>query len=225
VRSLADLTSTDDPAWPTIQEWVADSPRGVDVLPPDGTDRGRCLLRLQVTTRSPLGALAWETGGMILDHGWLRLLGGGTPTLPDIASASPIADGPPPFLVVAQDVLGGVFAVNGDGLPTEPGEVGYFAPDTLAWLGLGAGHGDFVRWALTGDTESFFASLRWPGWEDEVRAARPDQAIAMYPFLFTAEGSSDVASTSRRLVPWTELAGFHQDALRQLDGGRTVDDR
>src|SRR3954465_6506482 len=128
-----------------IAAWVAASPRDVRVLPAPAEDRGRCLLRLQVTTRSPLGALAWETGGLLLDHGWLRILGGGTDVLPDLASASGLdggaarapapglAGGPPPFLVVAQDVLGGIFAVNGGGLPTEPGEVAYFPPDTLAW--------------------------------------------------------------------------------------------
>lgn len=45
-------------------------------------------------------------------------------------------------LVVAHDVLGGVFALNGPtphaiGCPGEPGEVLYFAPDALAWEALG----------------------------------------------------------------------------------------
>ena len=36
------------------------------------------LVALQVTTRSPMGAIAFETGGLLFDHGWLRLLGSGS---------------------------------------------------------------------------------------------------------------------------------------------------
>ena len=34
------------------------------------------LSRLQVTARSMMGALALSSGGMLVDHGWVRLLGG-----------------------------------------------------------------------------------------------------------------------------------------------------
>ena len=64
----------------------------------------------------------------------------------------------------------------------------------------------------------FFAPLRWPGWQSEVSAARPDQAIAVYPLLASTEGRSNIAGASRRLVPWTELADLHQELGRQLGG-------
>jgi hypothetical protein len=166
-----------------------------------------------VTTRSYLGALAWECGGMLLDSGWLRLLGGGAASLPDIATASslvePTADSEaPPLLVVGHDVLGGAFAINGGGLPVGMGEVAYFAPDTVRWEGLGMAHGDFVQWTLTGNTEAFFADLRWVGWQAEVAALRPDQGLSMYPPVWSVEGASDIRSTSRRVVPWAELDGL-----------------
>mgnify|MGYP006138941707 CR=1 FL=1 len=40
------------------------------------------LHRLQVTRRSTLGGLAADTGGLLVDHGWLRHLGGGSARLP-----------------------------------------------------------------------------------------------------------------------------------------------
>ena len=50
----------------------------------------------------------------------MRLLGGGA-GLPDLAAANdlgpPGASGPPPWLTVGFDVLGGRFAVSGGGLP------------------------------------------------------------------------------------------------------------
>ena len=103
------------------------------------------LNRLQVTAHSTLGALALNCGGVILDHGWLRILGGGGEGLRSIADVNRLeepapGDQPPGSLVVALDVLGGIFAVNGADLPFAAGEVGYWAPDTLAWEGTGIGH-------------------------------------------------------------------------------------
>jgi hypothetical protein len=76
VRPLHELLS-DDPAWPLIDSWINDAANDVRVVP---TDRGRgeeTLQALQVTTRSPLGAVALETGGLLVDHGWVRILGAG----------------------------------------------------------------------------------------------------------------------------------------------------
>ena len=76
-----------------------------------------------------LGALALNSGGMLGDHGWVRLLGGGSGRLPDLATVSgpgpQAASAPPLSLTVGFDVLGGRFAVNGGGLPGQPGEVCY----------------------------------------------------------------------------------------------------
>src|ERR1044071_7443416 len=55
--------------------WSRPSPHRVTVLPRQDATARACLEALQATTRSPLGAIAHETGGMLIDHGWLRLLG------------------------------------------------------------------------------------------------------------------------------------------------------
>jgi hypothetical protein len=82
-RSLDQLTAVEDPAWPIIHNWVADAHQVVEVLSSDRAQAEATLLALQVTTRSPMGALALETGGIFVDHGWLRLLGSGHVRLPD----------------------------------------------------------------------------------------------------------------------------------------------
>ncbi len=67
------------------------------------------LFRLQVTARSTLGALALRCGGVLLDHGWLRLLGGGGDELMSLAEANglgePMCAERPAALTVAFDVL------------------------------------------------------------------------------------------------------------------------
>src|SRR5215212_2925025 len=83
MQSLQELIYQDDPGWPLVQRWLAESTNSVEVLPPpDAASRERALLEAQVTTRSPMGAVIYESGGILVDHGWLRILGAGHPRLP-----------------------------------------------------------------------------------------------------------------------------------------------
>ena len=216
-----------DPAWPTLRDAIERS-RGRPVIVPVERQAGeRCLHALQVTARSTLGALALETGGLLVDLGWLRIFGGGSYRFPDVASVNGL-DGivrePPPALLVATDVLGGQFALDGGGLGRDVGEVHYFAPDTLSWTPLGLGHSAWVARVLAGPLDDFYDGLRWPGWQGEVEDVRPDEAIGCYPFLFTEQGR-DPAATTRRVVPWEELRGVLADAADQVadvDDGTSV---
>jgi hypothetical protein len=218
-RPLAELLQVDDPAWPVIQGWIANAHIPVEVLPAERTHGERVLLALQVTTRSPLGAFALETGGVLVDHGWLRLLGCGHQRMPDSlltwnglaepSMGAPVNGG----FVVAVDVLGGVFGLNSGGLGPKPG-IYYFAPESLQWESLGAPHMGFVEWAFLGDLAQFYGSVRWPGWEDEVAALEPGYGISVYPFLWTAGAS--VVERARRAVPLAELWRLERDLARQV---------
>ena len=64
MKSLKDLLS-DDPAWPLVREWIAAASNPVEVLAASDPDRSRALEELQVTTRSPMGAVVYETGGLL----------------------------------------------------------------------------------------------------------------------------------------------------------------
>lgn len=78
MRTLEELIDTDDPGLPLIREWMQ-SPQaaGARLLPRDEALAKATLLRLQVTTRSLLGAVVYETGGITVRNGFLRLLGSG----------------------------------------------------------------------------------------------------------------------------------------------------
>ncbi len=75
MRSLDELIDLQDPGWPLVQEWIAKASNPVEVLPADRARAEATLVELQVTTRSPMGAIALETGGLLVDSGWLRILG------------------------------------------------------------------------------------------------------------------------------------------------------
>lgn len=207
IRSAAELANVNEPAWPEIERMVAG---GNAVVLPIEPGRGlETLWSLQVTARSYLGAMALNCGGIVADHGWFRLYGSGTDLLPDLATKNGLGQpteesAPPGALLVGEDVVGGRFAIDGGALGVKPGEVCYFGPDTLSWDGLGGGYSAFVSALLSGGLGEVFASLRWPGWESEIRDLRLDEGIMLWPPPSTEEGK-DVSQTTRRPVPMSQL--------------------
>jgi hypothetical protein len=233
MRELSRLIEVEESAWPELRETLDASPVSVEVLPPDG-DLGRAsLLQLQVTARSYLGAVVLHCGGLLVDDGWLRVFGspasGAAHGVPSLAGVNQLpgtfnsAWRPGPGLVVAHDVLGGVFALNGAApasadRPGGSGEMVYFAPDSLRWESLGVGHSTWLAWLVSGALDEFYADLRWPGWKEEVRALNSDQGLSAFPPLWSAEARQDISATSRRAVPMRELLGVARDSCRQFDG-------
>jgi hypothetical protein len=214
VRTLAELIDHEEPGWPVVEEWLAAARNPVEVLPVEAS-RAACVLTLvQVTTRSPLGAIAYHSGGLLVD-GWLRILGGGGPRMrSDLACWNGLGDNPlfggiDGAFVVALDVMGGVFAMFG-----ATRTLSYFAPDTLAWQELDVGYSSFVSSMLQTNLEEFFSGLRWPGWRDEVEFLELDQGIQVVPPLWTAE--SGALPPKRFKVPLRELVDFGFDAAKQL---------
>lgn len=222
MRSVREVADVEDPAWPSLEDLLLDSGPSTRIVAVECAAGERCLYRLQVTARSTLGALALNTGGVSIAYGWLRLLGGGGEGLADLATVNGLGEPTatsvsPSHLLVAFDVLGGRFAVNGGALSGESGEVNYWGPDSLEWQPIGLSHSQFVSWSLTNELDQFYVDLRWQGWRDEVADVALDAGLAVYPPLCTAE-SRPIEATTRRAVPWTELAG-QLDQLAELPEG------
>jgi hypothetical protein len=215
MRDYSELLSS-DPAWPELEAAARKSER-VTILPGDADAARACLEKLQVTTRSTLGALAHETGGWLVDHSWLRLFGCGHERLRRALGqwnetlGVPVSD----FLLVGDDVVGGAFALNAGALGPAVGNVFYFAPDRLAWEDMEVGHSAFVRWTLAGDLDRFYDTMRWPGWQRDVEQVGGDQALSLAPPPWTREGK-DLAAVSRRAVPAREVWSMQRDVARQL---------
>jgi hypothetical protein len=233
MREIDELFDVDDPAWPLLLQELSGTDVPMEVLPGD-TEAGRAsLLQLQVSARSHLGGFVLNSGGLLVDSGWLRIFGSpgdcDTERLPGLAEINAMPEAfapawrPAAGLVVANDVLGGVFALNGGdareaGRPGEAGEVLYFAPDSLRWEALGAGHSAWLSWILSGGLQGFYESLRWDGWRTEVSALNGRQGLSFFPSLWSAEARQDLGATSRRAVSMAELLGLSRDSCRQFDG-------
>jgi hypothetical protein len=216
MRPLTELTA-DDTGWSVVRQWVDSAKNPAELLGQSrhGPD---ALVSLQVTTRSPMGALAYHAGGLVVDHGWLRFLGGGHPRLnrrldtwtETLAWGEPT----PKLLVVADDVLGGLFALNGGALPGPAGEVFYLAPDTLEWESCEMGYSDLVQWALVGDLAQFYEGFRWSGWQDDLKAWGPDRSLSIYPFLWS-EGPA-IDQRTRAPVDAKQAVNLELEFIRQL---------
>lgn len=68
-RPLAELINTQDPGWALVQECMKAAKNEVQVLPRNPSQAEAVLLAAQVTTRSPMGAVICETGGILIDSG------------------------------------------------------------------------------------------------------------------------------------------------------------
>jgi hypothetical protein len=213
MRPLDELIDLAEPGWPLVEGWLAEATNSVELLPADPERAAEVLTLLQVTTRSPMGAIAHQSGGLIVD-GWLRVLGGGGPRMKgDLANWNGLGEDPlfhvEGALVVALDPVGGVFAIG-----RESRHVAYFSPDCLEWQDLELGYSDFLQSMLRSDLDEFFTGLRWDGWRAEVAAITLDQGIHSWPPLWSRE--SKESEPSRKAVPLREVVGIGFDTARQM---------
>ncbi|GIE32553.1 hypothetical protein Ait01nite_055980 [Actinoplanes italicus] len=228
-------TEDDGATWPALTDVLLRSfaaPRFLPVL----RDQARAsLLQLDVAVASPLGAIALNSGGILLYDGWLRIFGGspcpevGLPGIGQINAFPTLLDrtwAPTRGLVVAHDVLGGVFALNGlrpgGTRPGVPGEMIYFDPTSLHWTRMEMSHGEWLTWCVSGDLPHFYDGLLWPDWRTDVSALRADQGIAVSPSLWSEEAADAGCRMSRTVVPMAEILHRQLEAAerrgRRLDG-------
>ena len=222
MRTLEELINKEEPAWDLIQEWLQEAINTYEVLPRDAKRAETELLNAQITTRSPMGAILYETGGILINGGWIRLLGSGSERLDrgmfqwNKGKTFEDYGQPPAFLLVADDILGGLFAINGGAFGQDDlGQIYYLAPDTLSWEPMNCGYSEFVCWTLEGNIDLFYEPYYWKGWQEEVPKLNGNQVFSFFPFLWTKEGQQ-IEAVSRKVVPMEESYHLTMDMQRQL---------
>src|SRR5215207_2965629 len=87
MKKAEELIDKKDPGWVIVEGWIKTAKNKVEILPVDELKAKEALFHTQVTTRSPMGAIVFMTGGLLIDDGWIRILGSGNSkfnrTLPD----------------------------------------------------------------------------------------------------------------------------------------------
>ncbi|WP_017811987.1 DUF2625 family protein [Paenibacillus shenyangensis] len=203
VLSAQELIDRDNHAWEEIVQLFAEGANTYTMWPADRSEGEETLRCLQVSTRSYLGAIAYEAGGICLDHGWITLLGAGsTEVYGDLRSWNGLQSQLPVKtltgkLLVAYDAAGGFFALD-----TTDGQICYFAPDTLEWEATELTYSEWINWLAAGDLQQFYETFRWQNWKQQTEQLEVGQIFAYYPPLWTAEGGGE--TSSKQVVPVTE---------------------
>jgi len=225
MRKANELIDFSDSSWPGIKEMTNTAKNKVEILTAEEQGAGIALYKTQVSTRSALGAVIYMTGGILIDNGWIRILGAGNQklkrTLPDWNLGKTYHDfgHQPSYLIVADDAIGGYFALNGGGLGKDLGKIYYFAPDTLAFEPLSITYTEFLNFCFNGNLEEFYKGYRWKNWKNDVSTLNADSVFSCYPYLWSKEGK-DTENLSRKEVPAEEQYKLNLEFKNQLEVGK-----
>ncbi|WP_456313073.1 DUF2625 domain-containing protein [Pseudomonas shirazensis] len=221
MKKAEELINKTDSGWPIVEGWIKTAKNKVEILPVDQTKAKEALYRTQVTTSSPMGAIVFMTGGLLIDDGWIRILGSGNSkfnrTLPDWNKGKSFNEfgETPSFLLIADDAIGGFYLLNGGGLGTDLGKIYYFSPDNLEYEQLDVTYSEFLEFCFNNNLDKFYEGNRWDGWREEVSKLKGDEVFNFYPFLWTAEGS-DINKSVRKIIPVQEQYSLNLDLRKQL---------
>lgn len=205
MRAVDELINKQEPGWDLVKQWIDTAKNKVEILPVDTTAGKDALYQMQITTRSPMGAIVYASGGLLVDNGWIRILGSGnaklTRTLPgwNKGKAYENFGDPSPFLLVADDAIGGFFILNGGAFGDDLGKIFYFSPDNLEYEPLDLTYTEFLQFCFNHDLDDFYKGYRWENWKEEIKGLSGDEVFNIYPPLWTKEGK-DFSKTSRKMV-------------------------
>ncbi|WP_205940947.1 DUF2625 domain-containing protein [Pedobacter yonginense] len=226
MESIDELINKTDPAWPIVKKWIDSAKNKVEVLELDSAKAKEALYNAQVSTYSTLGAIIYNTGGIMVDNGWIRILGSGSTRLnrnvAEWNKGKTITEygDKPGYLLVADDAVGGFFAINYGALGKDIKNVYYLAPNSLNWESLGAGYGEFILFCFDSDLANFYKGLRWSTWNQFIANLDGNKSYSFRPYLWAKEGT-DIEKCTRKLVTVEELFKFNIAKQKELQADST----
>ncbi|WP_316801317.1 DUF2625 domain-containing protein [Pedobacter frigidisoli] len=224
--SLDKLINKTDPAWPLVQKWVEAAKNKVEVLPVDTAKANEVLYNAQMTTYATLGSVIYNTGGIMVDNGWIRILGSGSERLNrNIAewnkgkTIKEYGDNVP-YLLIADDAVGGFFAINYGGLGPDIKNVYYLEPNTLTWQPMGAGYGEFLIFCFDSDLSKFYKGLRWNNWNQFIGNLDGTKTYSFRPYLW--QEGTDIDKCTRKLVGIEEMYRFNVMKSKEINADKGI---
>jgi hypothetical protein len=221
MRPVDQLINKTDPGWTVVKKWIDSAKNKVEILPVDTSKAKDALYKIQVTSRSIMGAIVYSTGGLLIDNGWIRILGSGSPkmqrTLPDWNKGKAFKEfgDQPAFFLVADDAAGGYFAINYGSFGSDLESIYYLSPDNLEWEPLAMYYEDFVWFCFSGDIKEFYKGIRWKSWQKDTQSLKADEVFHILPPLWSKEGK-DVEKSFRKPVPAEEQFYYNLSLRKQM---------
>ncbi len=206
--------------WEVFQDWMNNSQNSVEILPATQEAKESTLIDMQVSTRSLFGSIIYKTGGILIDSGWIRILGSGCERLPRSVAdwnrdCLKIGMFEMPYHLMADDITGGFFAYDAGGLGNR-GSMFYFSPTILQWEDLELTYPEFVHWLMNGmNIDDFYEGMRWDDWQQDLAKLPGDRAMLYLPFLFSvsAQQANGKDIFERKSVPVKELFEMYVEDL------------
>jgi hypothetical protein len=66
LRPVSELINRTEPGWVLVKNWIDSAKNKDEILSCDSSKAKDALYKIQVTTRSPMGAIIYSTGGILL---------------------------------------------------------------------------------------------------------------------------------------------------------------
>lgn len=214
-QSADNLIDSTNSAWPDIGLLRKSATNKVIILPATPANGRRVIIQLQQSTRSTLGAVAYHTGGILIDSGWIRILGSGHSLMKrDLAQWNKNKSVGKKFLLIADDAIGGFYLLNTGDLGPDTGNVYYLSPKDLVYKSLGTDYYGFLQFCFTGDLDMYYKGLRWKTWRTDLEKLPTDNAFVFLPFLWR-DDSQGIDKKVRRDISVEEKYFLLQEEIRR----------
>lgn len=172
---------------------------------------------LGLDKESFLSAVILYTSGICIDN-WVRIIGQNSFDRRGIVlynKDSSDKELMEKLLIVGQDIVGGIFAINNGKFKEGINQIWYFAPDTLEWECLDMDYNELLTWVLSENIDKFYANMRWDNWREDCRLVGFDEVILIYPFLWSRE--CDLRTISKKTVAFEELSSLNFDLAKKIN--------
>lgn len=204
-----------DVIWKKIRS-ILDNSKNMLCIYEETTENGQIECeKLNIPADSVLTSVVMNCSGICIDN-WIRILGQGSEKRNGVLYYNTLIDDSclDGMFIVANDVVGGIYAINISRFENEKSIVWYFAPDTLQWESLGMKYLDFIAWTACGNTSEFYETMRWNEWIMDCKNIEFDSGYLIYPFLWANE--CDINSANRKKVSFDELMKLNFDYYNKL---------
>jgi hypothetical protein len=213
------LIDTNQTGWHKVERLLASSKNKIEILPAEKERADSVIFLSQISTKTELGGVIHNTGGILIDNGWIRILGSGSKqlnrNLPHWNKGRSMADfgDSSAFTLIADDAVGGFYAINNGGIEKDHiNRVYYYGPNSLKWQVTGLSYAEFIIFCISDGLKNFYRDFRWNGWQEEVAKLDGNQVVSCYPLLWTKEGRE--LKCNRKVVSVQKLWSMYQSGNR-----------
>lgn len=221
IKSADELINYSNPGWKALRKQIDTAINKVEIMPVDTNQARLAIYETQISTESFLGTIIYMTGGLLFEDGWIRFLGSGSNRLTRSISTwnkgktfTEVGERPP-YLLIADDALGGFFALNRGGLGSDGGNIYYLAPATLQWQALDMNLNEFLHFCFDGDFEEFYKPYMSKNWHYEITNLPADKCYNYTPPLWSKEGKK-FSKSVRKYIPCEEQYQINMKMRKQF---------